>query len=352
MLSKYWLGFTLSSDCEVKMVKFDMGAAELKKQEPTVKEDKRYCNDGHLYRSAKRHPLSPKEELKFKGGVTTTRRIGERKESVSSNDSIDMPIEEIVLDSSDSSENDESNLSAMCSGCAERSYKKVVTPPAFDPSGTQSLQRYLVLYERYFYAKFRGGQRECSMELEKFLTGDALSAYKTLDGSEKHYSVLKERLLDWFRTYQVQGAKRWKRELKNVNMKNGDSFKLFALRVHELAQKAYPQDKKECVRRMQERFTKATPGWFNEKLQQRQDMKEIMGLGKKLNWSDMVKQAEKEDKVLRDKRWKRTEITAEVPELGVWQTQGIGFRHGKVEQPQQEKVFTNKRYYGNREAVT
>lgn len=211
------------------------------------------------------------------------------------------------------------------------------------------MRKYLELFERYFQAKFTGGQREQSMELAKFLTGDALSAYKSFKGSEKRYSVLKERMLDWFKTYQVQGAKRWKRELRSIKMEEGGSFKMFAIQVQELAEKAYPNDKKECARRMQERFTKGTPQWFNEKLGQRQDMKEMMSLGHKLHWNDMIKQAEKEDKLLRDKRWKKVEIREEALELGVWQTQKRGMNYGRAEQAQHDKVFTNRNYSSNQE---
>jgi hypothetical protein len=88
-----------------------------------------------------------------------------------------------------------------------------------------------------------------------------------------------------------------------MQMMPNDSFKLFAMKVQEAAEQAYSSDNRECARKMQECFVKAVPKWFQSKLQQRQEMKEMMGLGSKLCWNDIVKQAERIDKEIRNKRW-------------------------------------------------
>ena len=164
------------------------------------------------------------------------------------------------------------------------------------------------------------------MELEKFLKGDVLAVYSAFGGPQKRYPLLKETLLEWYRTYQVQGAKRWKRDLKNLSMAPGESFKLFGMRTQECAKKAYAEDNKECARHMQETFIRAVPAWFREKLKQRRDMKEMMNLGDRLSWNDMMKQAEKEDKSRRDEKWqlraKAESIPEDFPETGAWMTHG------------------------------
>jgi hypothetical protein len=47
---------------------------------------------------------------------------------------------------------------------------------------------------------------------------------------------------------------------------------------------------------MLEKYSLLVPEWFNEQLRQHQDMKEMMKLDKQLNWNDVMKQAEAEDK--------------------------------------------------------
>lgn len=173
------------------------------------------------------------------------------------------------------------------------------------------------------------------MELGKFLKGEVLAVYSAFGGPQKRYSLLKETLLEWYRTYQVQGAKRWKRDLKNLSMGPGESFKLFGMRTQECAKKAYAEDNKECAKHMQETFIKAVPAWFREKLKQRRDMKEMMNLGDRLSWSDMMKQAEKEDKTRRDEKWqqkaKGESIPEDFPETGAWAAHGaVGGTSGRI----------------------
>ncbi|XP_047737420.1 uncharacterized protein LOC125178221 [Hyalella azteca] len=214
---------------------------------------------------------------------------------------VNVAIEEIVIDSSDSSEDDEENSMHRASQAVRF---RVVTPPTFDVGGSYSLRKYLEIFERYFHAKFHGGERECSMELGRFLQGEALNAYHAFGGCEKRYSVLKGKLLEWYRTREVHGSRRWKNKMKTMKFQTGETFKLFAMRVQEVAQKAYPGDDRECVKKMMEVYHRATPTWFNAKLKQKQDMKEMMGLGRRLNWGDILKLAEKEDKDIRDRKIK------------------------------------------------
>ena len=176
-------------------------------------------------------------------------------------------VEEIEIGSSDSSDDVQDSFSAHALQSGRR--YRVVTPPPFDMSGPQSLKKYLGIYERYFRTKFHGGQPECSMELANFLQGEALAAYKAFGGHEKRYPVIKERLLDWYKTQKVLGAKGWRNELRNMKMEENESFKVLAICVQEAAQRALPHDTQECARRMFEVYSQAVPSWFRTKLSQR-----------------------------------------------------------------------------------
>lgn len=62
--------------------------------------------------------------------------------------------------------------------------------------------------------------------------------------------------------------------------------------------RAYPHDEKECAQKMLETFAAVTPEWFTAKLQQRQDLEEMVGQGRTLTWKDMMAHADLEDKII------------------------------------------------------
>jgi hypothetical protein len=97
--------------------------------------------------------------------------------------------EEIDLCDSDESTSDSDTGDCSSSWedarCSVRR-KRVVTPLSFNAEGSQSLKKFFVIYETYFKSKFRGGELECSIELARFLTGEALDAYNSFGGAEKN----------------------------------------------------------------------------------------------------------------------------------------------------------------------
>ena len=82
-------------------------------------------------------------------------------------------VEDIDLGDSDTSSSSDSDDSLITVSARRRGkYKDVVTPPKYSIDSTQNLKKYLDIYERYFSVKFEGGERECAMELGRFLTGE------------------------------------------------------------------------------------------------------------------------------------------------------------------------------------
>ena len=73
------------------------------------------------------------------------------------------------------------------------------------------------------------------MELERFL-GEIKEVYELVGGTEK-YSIIKEKLLEWYKSQQISGVKHW-RVLSSLIMKPGNSYQLLGMRVEGAASHA------------------------------------------------------------------------------------------------------------------
>ena len=112
--------------------------------------------------------------------------------------------------SSDSCENlifDSSSSDSYC-----RKQKDFVLPVKFGVDDSYSLRRYLHVFERYFFARFNGTQKECSQELGEFLIGDTKEAYDALGGGQIKYRKLKPKLLEWYKVQRCSKVHRLKFE--------------------------------------------------------------------------------------------------------------------------------------------
>ena len=95
--------------------------------------------------------------------------------------------------------------------------KDVVIPYKFDMNGKISMKRFSKDYENYFTVRYGGTQRECSQEVSRFLSGDAMDAYEALGGSNSKYNKLKPKLLRWLEAQRVRQTERnWRKFPKIV----------------------------------------------------------------------------------------------------------------------------------------
>ena len=243
--------------------------------------------------------LDATQHFQVNARVSKKEREAVKSRSVKNENISVKSVEEIELGDSDEYEDDGSDDDGvqLWNETSHRStVRAVVTPRPFHMNGSLTLKKFFEMFEKYFRTKYEGGERECSIELANFLLGEILDAYEAFDGANKRYSKVKEKLLEWYKSQGAAGSKRWRNELSVVIMKPGESFKLFGIRVQELASKAHPQNERDCARAMQSSYLNAVPQGFLAKLQQRVEMKEIMGLNTRMTWNDIMKLAESEDK--------------------------------------------------------
>ena len=92
--------------------------------------------------------------------------------------------------------NDLSRSSISEFGTSRHCKQEFVQPLHFDPNREYSLNNFLVRYERHFFAKFKGSQKDCFQELGNFLTDEVKEAFNALGGGNVRYRYLKPKLLE------------------------------------------------------------------------------------------------------------------------------------------------------------
>ena len=180
--------------------------------------------------------------------------------------------------------------------------REVVKPIVFDSQSCKSLKNFLKCYEKYFSAAFKGSEKDMSRQLKQFLTGEIALAYEALNGDAIKYSKLKPLLLDWYRQSKVSMTVKWKQEFKNAKMHEDESFKIFGLRLEQLARKAYPDSEKERKKELKRKYCKSVPIWFARKLENSEGIVALLGHNKKLTWEMVMSLADSEDRHTREHR--------------------------------------------------
>lgn len=252
-------------------------------------------------------------EVKFKVGAQHTKQTssptrkgsvdGMPQQSYSSKDEratkkkpqtvVDVSDSSLDTTCSELSDNEEVILPTSRSGHSRR--REVIKPNIFVMNGWQSLRQWLQGYEKYFAMKYRGSSRDCTQHLSQFLPERMLEYYEALGGHRLKYEDMKQELITWYRSQERHSPRHWRQQLMEVEMKENESLKVYALRLLELGMKSYPHDVAERTRELRHRFMETVPSDFARHLQITQDASSVAGHGKKLLWPEIVRLAEKED---------------------------------------------------------
>ena len=185
----------------------------------------------------------------------------------------------------------------------DRYYKRDVVPPEiFNVDSTESFKSFLSNFERYFSNKFDGNQKDRCRELGRFLEGDVKTAYNAVGGPRIKYRDMRDELLSWYKSQQVGRNAMRRSELKQASMRNGETFKLYCMRLEEMASRAFPTDRSEGAKELKRVLMSTVPGWFAKCVEKREEMKRVVDPRAKVKWADIVSVAEDEDK----KRKKRS----------------------------------------------
>ena len=119
--------------------------------------------------------------------------------------------------------------------------------------------------------------------------------HDVLGGPRLKYRAMKNELLIWYKSQERHGSRYWKTQLMEATMKSEEPLKVYALRLQELARKAYPHSEMERVRELRHHFLETVPADFARQVQITQDAAKATGKSRKLNWTCILRLSEKED---------------------------------------------------------
>ena len=71
------------------------------------------------------------------------------------------------------------------------------------------------------------------------------------------------------------------------------------MRLEHSVVKAYPKEPKRQSRALKDKIRKTAPSWFNELLDRKRDIKQLLKIGKSISWADIVELAVEQDKKLK-----------------------------------------------------
>ena len=220
-------------------------------------------------------------------------------------------VEEIILssDSSDTSDScstqDDSQSSSSSSTCSSKSQSRsrrrhrkrhqadkrsVVTPPIFQMDGKTSLEDYLSTFDYYFEKKFMGNSYDKTQMLSKFLSGELLKVYEARGGRRMKYRKMKDELIKYYKEKKIGSRKYWRKQLDNASLENDETYDLFSMRLVELANLAYPKDKKDCALELRKSFLKSVAPYILTKIKDAERAsKAVSGSRKHLPFNSIVK---------------------------------------------------------------
>lgn len=234
-------------------------------------------------------------------------------------------IEEIILSSSDDSDSstegsghdDQSSTDCESSNSSSsdttrrsrrrrrrnkcsRDKREAVMPPVFKMSGKTSLKSFLACYESYFSKKYNGDQYDKTQMLAQFLSDDLLEIFEVRGGRNLKYKDMKNELLNYYRKEKIGGKSYWRSKLDEATPDGCENLRIYGMKLLELAELAYPNDKKESAYQVRKHFLKTIPADASEKIEESELLMRASGSKKKhMSFANMMELAHDRQKASR-----------------------------------------------------
>lgn len=182
---------------------------------------------------------------------------------------------------------------ARCQGgtcTSKHDTRELVAPPKFKSDDTTSLKDFLYDYERFFALKYRGNSHDQTQKLADYLEGDMLTVFKHRGGKKLPYEKMKQELLDYYKKHKSHGRRHWRRELSDASPELDEKLDLYGLRIMQMAELAYPDDKKECALQLRQHFMASISPSISQMLQgaERSMRANSGGKAKRMAFSNMM----------------------------------------------------------------
>ncbi|KAL7630763.1 UNVERIFIED_CONTAM: hypothetical protein RMT77_019023 [Armadillidium vulgare] len=117
---------------------------------------------------------------------------------------------------------------------------RVVEPKVYQYENDHDLKQFFEHFEEYCSQKYPEAKNQWVRLLEKYLGGKFLKLYVVITKTNHEYMSVKETLLKWFEHEEKRKNENKLRDYHAAQRKSGEDINMFALRLEQLATRAYP----------------------------------------------------------------------------------------------------------------
>ena len=165
--------------------------------------------------------------------------------------------------------------------------KEIPEPKAFEIHTTRKWEEFLTQFEKYCRARYSDDKEYWLQVLEKYLEGEVKTMYLCFQGEGRKYDKLIKKLSRWVKGRVNQIEIDFIGAFHEAVMKNGETCYMYAGRLEDLANKAYPGDKKTAHQQLRRKFLLTIPkGPLSEQIRYHDALNQRM-TGEKMGWKDI-----------------------------------------------------------------
>ncbi|KAL7645989.1 UNVERIFIED_CONTAM: hypothetical protein RMT77_002886 [Armadillidium vulgare] len=117
---------------------------------------------------------------------------------------------------------------------------RVVEPKVYHYENDHDLKQFFEHFEEYCSQKYPQAPNQWVRLLEKYLGGKFLKLFVVITKTTSQYTTVKESLLKWFEHEEKRKNENKLRDYHAAQRKPGEDINMFALRLEQLASRAYP----------------------------------------------------------------------------------------------------------------
>ena len=159
-------------------------------------------------------------------------------------------------------------------------------PEPFHPQSGRSLRDFFQDFEAYCEQTYKGSTAGWIGELGNYLRGEALRAFKALRASFDSYEEVRRKLLRWHKQGVHHRRSALKRQFAKATRETGEPVRLWAPRLRNLFQLAYPRRNPEKSSALRDRFLATIPRSYRHQVQSALNLARVSGQGR-LRWKQI-----------------------------------------------------------------
>ena len=160
-------------------------------------------------------------------------------------------------------------------------------PEPFDAHTGQSFSGFLMNFEEYCSANFKGNSDFWTGELAGLLTGTMKEVFEAYRVPGMGYYQLKDKLLHWYGIRTEGIEKETKARFRQATMRPAESLSIYAARLEKLFKLAFPRKDVENSRTLRDKFINTVPEPFKTQLTAARSMRRAFDFTD-LTWSSIL----------------------------------------------------------------